>query len=125
MKKSILIFSIACLGLLASNATAATLNVDQSGGAGTAAVFTPTALVPGAVPLSFIPSAQVNIAGSSVRTAFQINAYHQAVLGKSSGQGYGMASDSKKVYFLDISTVTTWTAVSGTNVSAFSGWTSL
>ena len=126
--KRLLILGIACLGFSASQASAATLDLDQSAG-GAAAVFTPTTLVPGAVALSFTPSAQVVMDGKSVRTSFAINAYHGAVLNKASGQAYGMAADSKKVYFLDISTVTAYASPTGTTAATFSGanpaWTSL
>lgn len=130
MKKGIIIFGLACLSFWACNASAGTLTASQTG-PGLELTFTPTStFVPGAAPLVFTPSAQVNMAAQSVRTSFQLNAYHSAVLGKASGQGYGMAGDSKKVFFIDISpTGHTWVAVSGTNKTAFTGataaWTSI
>ena len=129
-KKSLLIIGITSLAFWACNASA--LDLTQTDGAGAEAKFTETATaIPGAADLVFKPSTQVVFAGESNKTSFAIDAYHAAVLNKTSGQAYGMAGDSKKVFFCDISTTAAYSTVQpdGTNAGdaflAASGWTSM
>lgn len=110
--------AILALGLIVSSAFAATINF--SGSTGASITITPTALVPGAQPLVFNPSSQVNISGGTERTGFAVYTGHEAVKGKDAGQNYGMASDSNDVFW--IKAPATYAALSGkTNSTAFTG----
>ena len=81
--------------------------------------------VPGAQPIAFTPSTNVNMGADVVSTSFAINAWHDQADQKKNGQAYGMAADSNKMFFLDISG-TAATAVSGTNAgAAFAGWNTM
>ena len=53
-------------------------------------------------------------------------AYHEQANQKSSGQAYGMTSESNKMYFMDISSTAAPTTFTGTNESAFgSDWNTM
>ena len=123
MKKSLCLTLGACLisiVALYSNANATTFN----NGTGGQVSFTIT--TPGApTPFTFNPSSNVAMAGVSVATAFQENAYHTAVLNKASGQSFGMASNSNKIWFNDISSTSSYTAPTGSTSATFSGWNSI
>jgi len=127
MKKSMYLTLGACLVsvvALCSNANTADLTTGANG-----LVTIDASNVAGAPDLTFNPSSNVIMDGESSATAFQENAYHTSVLNKASGQAYGMSSSSNKVWFLDISTTSSYGAPSGTTAAAFTGatppWTSI
>lgn len=97
VKKITTLMTILALGLIASSASAAPIY--YSGLKGATITITPTALVPGATPLIFNPSAEVNISGGTVTTSFSVMAGHEAVKGKDAGQNYAMAADSNAVFW--------------------------
>lgn len=83
----------------------------------------PSSNVPGApATLNFNPSTNVILGGNSVSTSFLINGYHTQALAKAAGQGYAMAADSNKMYFVSIEATGTTAAkvqVAGTNSLGF------
>ncbi|MDD2464683.1 MAG: hypothetical protein PHI97_11870 [Desulfobulbus sp.] len=81
--------------------------------------------VSGATNITFTPSTNVNIYGTSVSTSFAAIAYHDQANQKKAGQAYGMTSDSNKMHFLDISSTAAPTSFTGTNEAAFSSWNTL
>ena len=128
MKKSSCLTLGACLiGIvtLCSNANAASGDVSQN--ASTNVVTIDTTNNTAAPDLTFNPSTNVAVAGESSATAFQINAYHTAVLNKTSGQSFGMASNSNKVWFDDISGDASYNTPTGTSTANFvtKGWSSI
>ena len=80
--------------------------------------------VPGAKNVVFTPSTNVNMSADSMATSFAVNGWHDQADQKKNGQAYGMAADSNKMFFLDIST-TAGVAVTATNSTAFSGWNTM
>ena len=59
----------------------------------------------------FSPSTNVYMMGQTASSGFTIGALHDQVVGKKSGKAFGMASDSNKVYYLDISDEDTFTSI--------------
>jgi len=89
--------AILALGFIASTASAVDMVQGTPGGEVTIAVN--TAVIPGGTPVSFQPSAQVNMDGASIRTSFAVMSGHEAVKGKEAGQNYAMAADSSNVFW--------------------------
>lgn len=84
--------------------------------------------VPGApANMTFSPSTNVNMFGSSDETSFGIGAYHEQALNKNAGQAYAMIADSNKMYFQDISTTTTEPTIptSSGGIKASADWTTM
>ncbi len=115
MKKYI--YALACIaiiGFVTHNATASDVAQTNPGDQVTVSASSIT----GAPDLTFNPSTNVVINGTTADTAFQITGYHDSADQKKNGQAYGMASDVNKLYWLDIST-TAYSEPSGTNSGAF------
>lgn len=103
MKKKLIYIAAISLGLfVSSNAIAAD--------------FTVTAADDGAVTMAsnaandgpafrFIPSTNIVMDGGTTAAgeSFVVSAYHTSVLAKSSGKGFGMASDTNAMYWIDLS----------------------
>ena len=81
--------------------------------------------VAGAQPITFNPSTNVNMDGATSATAFAIDGWHEQAELKTAGQGYGMASDTNKMFFIDISQAISATTITGTNSGAFSSWNTM
>jgi hypothetical protein len=115
MKKTLLIAAgiLFCVPI-AHNALGA-----MSQDATTGTVTITAGAVAGAQSITFDPSTNVQMNGNSMATSFAIGAYHSQALRKASGQAYGMAADSSKMYFQDISDSTAYTGLvgAGTNQS--------
>ena len=126
MKKTLsFLVAASVFGLLAMHTNAmASVSVANTN-PGDPVTVTPTN-VSGAANLVFNPSTNVIIDGDSDETSFAIWGYHSQVLGKSSGQAYGMAADTNKLFFLDISGLSAAPTVTGTNAAAaFTAWTTI
>lgn len=91
------LMAILALGFIASMASATNMNSSSAGGP--VAIAVNTTLIPGGTNVTFQPSSQVNIRGTSVRTSFAAISGHEAVKGKAAGQNYGMAADSSNVFW--------------------------
>lgn len=117
MKYLYIAMSLAAGLVLTQNVKASDLTV--SGGEVTLSVEG----IPGAKPLEFTPSTNVNMAGETDATGFQINAYHTSALGKAAGQAYAMTADSNTMWFFAIEDEANDTniALSGTNSGVFTG----
>jgi len=122
MKKIIYAASSIFLLLLSVNfSQAATGDITQT--AKGAEVTIDTTNMTQAPDLKFKPSTNVNIFGRSSATAFAVAGYHDQVNGKASGQEYGMASDTNKMFAKDISATAATNTLSDTqSAKAFTGW---
>jgi len=116
MKKGIsLVIAIVALMFLAANAFA----LDFISTDGSVILVNPT--TPGAATIEFKPSPRCNIDGFSSSNGFAVRGAHIAAIGTGGGMEYGMASDTTKVYFRDISGIADasgLTAVSTSNSTA-------
>lgn len=101
-----------CLLTLSAQAAAIT----QAGGAG--AVVTTGASGSGGA-LRFNPSPSVLMAGSSTETTFAIAAGHNQAVGKADGKAFGLAADSNKTYWLELTADTVVTNFADTDSSTF------
>ncbi len=123
IKTTSLITAILGLFFIASSVSAATTNWDNSsadGPTGAVTIAVDNTTIPGAEPVVFEPSTQVNISGGSETTSFSAMAGHEAVKGKDAGQNYGMAADSSAVFW--IKSPAAYSAVTGTNSTALAGY---
>ncbi|RJX19225.1 MAG: hypothetical protein C4563_08330 [Desulfobulbus sp.] len=89
---------VAAIGLVAAAATFSLAGSTYSTDAG-AVMTVPTGNVAGAGVLQFKPSPKVSMTGMSTDIGFAHDAVHDAALGVSGGQEYGMAADTNKVFF--------------------------
>ena len=72
--------------------------------AGYTITITPTPTnVPGADPMIFNPSPQVQMSWASTDGGFAVNAVHASALETTGGQAYGMSADTNKVFFKSVS----------------------
>lgn len=84
--------------------------------------------VPGApAKMTFDPSTNVKMFGSSDAQSFGIGAYHEQALNKKAGQAYAMIADSNKMYFQDISETSTAPTIptSSGGIKASAVWTTM
>jgi hypothetical protein len=117
MKKALFIPAVLiCCFYTISNAIAGTFTSEKG-----AQITIAADAVPGAQPIIFNPSTNVNVDGQSDSTSFAVTAWHEQAEGKSSGQAYGMAADSNKMFFIDISDANNIPSGVGTNSGDFSG----
>jgi hypothetical protein len=97
-------------------------NCDLANGSGGAAVECATDNVAGVSTFNFSPSPAVITDGDSFQNKFVIGAVHEQALDNTGGKEYGMAYDSTKVYWFDVSGTDTMEAVTGSDSSIFSSW---
>ena len=101
---------------------AASGDVTQTGGAGGEMTIDTTNNAASA-DLKFNPSTNVVMMGQSSATSFAVAGFHNQANQKAKGQVYGMATDSNKMFFNDISSTAAPTDISTTTAAAaFSGW---
>ncbi len=79
--------------------------------------------VPGAQPIEFKPSSQVNMQGKSVTTKYAHHAYHEQAKGKKQGQDYGMTSDKSVIFWRK--TLTSTEDVNSNETFAGTDWTKM
>ena len=77
--------------------------------------------VSGAQDPVFNPSPQVTILLNVGADKFATAAVHRQALDTTDGKEYGMAYDSTKIYFYDVSAVTTVVDITTSSSTAFSG----
>lgn len=111
-----------CALTIQNIANAASLSQPNVGGPVTVSATN----VSGAKSIVFTPSSNVVMTGVSEKTSWALGAYHTQAMNKKNGQGYGMAADSNKVWFQDISSATTLSITTTTAAAAFgSPWNSM
>lgn len=124
MKKTIYIATGLLIGLFVANNA---YSVDFANNTTTGGAVTFATGVTGAPGnITFNPSTNVIMDGTSVTTSYMVNAFHNQAVGKTAGQGFAMTSDSNKMWFISIESGTAATVqVDGTNSGSLTGYTQM